>query len=159
MSSLIGLFNHIRCIARRSEEKSIGQLGFDSLIPERGLWILEVLRTERNTMAWIKNAIIDLGVTAVIAVYAFTGATWAWWIIAIYTPLMVLLKVFGLSSAAAAVQQKASDVPTWFYHFLFAANVVLLLRAFFYCPAAGWAAIWILSVVAEARRRPSKKSS
>ncbi len=81
-------------------------------------------------MAWIKNAIIDLGVTAVIAVYAFTGATWAWWIIAIYTPLMVLLKVFGLSSAAAAVQQKASDVPTWFYHFLFAANVVLLLRAF-----------------------------
>lgn len=110
-------------------------------------------------MAWIKNAIIDLGVTAVIAVYAFTGATWAWWIIAIYTPLMVLLKVFGLSSAAAAVQQKASDVPSWFYHILFAANVVLLLRVLFYWAVAGWVVIWILSVVAEARRRPSKKKS
>jgi hypothetical protein len=110
-------------------------------------------------MAWIKNAIIDLGITVVIAVLAFTGVSWAWWIVAIYTPLMVLLKVFGLSTAAAAVQQKASDVPTWFYHVLYGSNLILLLVAVFYWAAAGWAVIWVLSVVAESKRRPSKKSS
>jgi len=110
-------------------------------------------------MAWIKNAIIDIAVTVVIALLAFTGATWAWWIVAIYTPLMVLLKLFALSGAATAVQQKASDVPTWFYHVLYGANLVLLLVAVFYWAAAGWAVIWLLSVVAESKRRPSKKKS
>lgn len=131
------------------------------MIPEQVMWIFDLpLYSDCLAgMNWIKNAIIDIAVTIVIGVYAFTGATWGWWIIAIYTPLMLLLKVFGLSSAATAVQQKASDVPAWFYHLLYAANLVLLLRAEFYWAAAGWAAIWILSVVAEARRRPKARKA
>lgn len=108
-------------------------------------------------MTWIKNAIIDIASTAVIIAYALTLATWSWWIIAIYTPLMVLLKVFALSGAASSVQRKADDVPSWFYHVLYAANVVLLLTASFYYAAIGWAAIWILSSVAESKSRPKKK--
>lgn len=108
-------------------------------------------------MSWIKNAIIDIAVTVVIAVFTFTGATWSWWIIAIYTPLMVLLKLFALSGAAAAVKQKSDQVPTWFYHALYAANLILLLVGLFYWAAAGWAVIWLLSVVVETKSRPSKK--
>lgn len=108
-------------------------------------------------MTWIKNAIIDIAITAVIIAYALTLATWSWWIIAIYTPLMVLLKVFALSGAASSVQRKADDVPSWFYHVLYATNVVLLLTASFYYAAIGWAAIWILSSVAESKSRPKKK--
>ncbi len=108
-------------------------------------------------MSWIKNAIIDIAITVVIAVFAFTGVTWSWWIIAIYTPLMVLLKLFALSGAATAVKQKSDQVPTWFYHLLYGANLVLLLVGLFYWAAAGWAVIWVLSVVAESKSRPSKK--
>ena len=111
-----------------------------------------------RVMSWIKNALIDLAVTAVIAIFAFNGATWGWWVIAIYTPLMVLLKVFALSGAATAVQRKADDVPAWFYHVLYGANVILLFVAAFNYAAFGWIAIWLLSVVAESRSRPKKGS-
>jgi hypothetical protein len=110
-----------------------------------------------NAMSWIKNALIDLAVTAIIAVHAFSDVSWTWWVIAIYTPLMVLLKVFALSGAAHAVQQKADGVPVWFYHVLYGANLLLLLKAPFYEAAAGWAVIWVLSVVAESRRPRSTK--
>lgn len=108
-------------------------------------------------MSWIKNALIDILVTAVIGTHAFIGATWTWWVIAIYTPLMVLLKLFALSGAANAVQQKADSVPVWFYHVLYAANLALLLKAGFLEAAGGWAVIWILSVVAESRRPKASK--
>ena len=111
-----------------------------------------------HVMSWIKNALIDLAITAVIAVYAFNGATWGWWVIAIYAPLMVLLKVFALSGAASAVQRKADEGPLWFYHLLFAANVILLFVADFNYAAFGWVAIWLLSVLAESRSRPKKGS-
>ncbi len=107
-------------------------------------------------MSWIKNALIDIAVTAVIAAYYFTGATWGWWVIAIYTPLMVLLKLFALSGAANAVQRKADDVPVWFYHVLYAANVVLLVVSDFLYAGIGWAAIWVLSTIAESKRPKSK---
>jgi len=107
-------------------------------------------------MVWLKNAVIDLAITAVIAMLYFTGAQWAWWVVAIYTPLMVLLKLFALSGVAAAVQRKADDVPIWFYHVLFAANVILLLLTPFYYAVAGWIVIWVLSVVAESRRPRGK---
>jgi len=106
-------------------------------------------------MSWIKNALVDMAVTLVMAVFAFTGASWSWWIIAIYTPLMVVLKLFGLSGAAAVVKQKPDEVPVWMYHVLYGANLMLLLVGAFYLAAAGWALIWVLSVVAEIRRRPS----
>jgi hypothetical protein len=110
-------------------------------------------------MTWIKNAIIDVAITAVIVAYALTMATWSWWIIAIYTPLMVLLKVFALSGAASSVQRKADDVPSWFYHVLYAANVLLLLYASFLYAAIGWAAIWILSTIVESKNKPKMKKA
>lgn len=108
-------------------------------------------------MSWIKNTVVDIAITVVIAMYALMLPVWAWWIIAIYTPLMVLLKVFALSGAANAVQRKASDVPSWFYHVLYAANVGLLLYASFLYAAIGWAVIWILSAMAEAKNKPKKR--
>ena len=109
-------------------------------------------------MSWIKNALIDIAVTIVIAVFAFGGADWGWWIIAIYTPLMLLLKFFALSGAATAVQRKADDVPSWFYHVLYAANVILLFMAPFVYAAFGWIGIWLLSVIVESKSRPKKSA-
>jgi hypothetical protein len=109
-------------------------------------------------MSWIKNALIDIAVTIIIVVYALTSATWGWWIIAIYTPLMLLLKVIALSGAAASVQRKADDVPSWFYHVLYGVNLAMLLYASYTNAAIGWAAIWILSAIAESKNRPRKTS-
>ena len=108
-------------------------------------------------MTWIKNAIIDIAITAVIGIYAFTMASWGWWIIAIYTPLMLLLKVFALSGAASSVQRKADDVPSIFYHLLYAVNLGLLLYTSFYYAAIGWVGIWVLSAYVESKNKPKKK--
>lgn len=108
-------------------------------------------------MTWIKNAIIDIVVTGVILAYALTTAAWGWWIIVFYTPLMLLLKVFALSGAAANVQRKSDSVPSWFYHVLYGLNVALLFYASFVYAAIGWAAIWILSTIAETQSKPKAK--
>ncbi len=108
-------------------------------------------------MTWIKNAVIDVAITAVIVAYTLTLAAWGWWIIAIYTPLMLLLKIFALSGAAVNVQRKADSVPSWFYHVLYGLNVALLLYSAFVYAAIGWAAIWILSTIAESQSRPKAK--
>ncbi|TDI69702.1 MAG: hypothetical protein E2O85_05095 [Bacteroidetes bacterium] len=113
-------------------------------------------------MAWLKNVIIDLLITIVIAVYVFTTADWGYWIIVIYTPLILLLKIGAvLSGISGAVQKmakkKPDDVPIWFYHTLFGANLIMLLYANWWVIAVAWAAIWILSAVQDARS--SKKDS
>lgn len=109
-------------------------------------------------MSWIKNVIIDMATTLVIAYFFFTQADWAWWVIAIYTPLMVLLKVFAFSGVATAVQRKADDVPVRFYHVLYGANMILLLISSFKFAAVGWAAIWVLSAVLESKGKPQNRN-
>ena len=107
-------------------------------------------------MAWLKNVVIDLLVTIVIAVYVFTVADWGYWIIIIYTPLMLLLKIVAVSSGIGSAvkrgaKKSSDDVPVWFYHVLYGANLIMLLYANWWVVAVGWAAIWILSAVQEAR--------
>jgi len=111
-------------------------------------------------MAWLKNVVIDLLVTIVIAVYVFTVADWGYWIIIIYTPLMLLLKIVAVSSGIGSAvksgvkrgaKKSSDDVPVWFYHVLYGANLIMLLYANWWVVAVGWAAIWILSAVQETR--------
>lgn len=111
-------------------------------------------------MPWLKNVLLDIAVLIVIALYAFQRPEWAWWIIAIYTPLMLLLKVTALSSgvATAVKARSGDDVPTWFHHAAYGINVLLLLYAEWWWAASGWAAIWVISAIAESRSRPTKKN-
>lgn len=109
-------------------------------------------------MGWVRHVIIDIAVVVVIALATFGGQEWAKWIVWIYTPLMLLLKLAALS---ADVAPKKGDVPDWFYHVTYAASVVILLYHAWYWETAGWIAIWLLSVVAASRgtsiTRPTKK--
>ncbi|MEQ9105749.1 MAG: hypothetical protein RIE53_13750 [Rhodothermales bacterium] len=112
-------------------------------------------------MSWLKHVIVDLAITAVIILYALQGPEWAWWILVIYTPLLIVLKLLAMSSGVAgAVKAKGgNEPPDWFFHVIYAVSVLLLLRADDYLLAAGWAVIWILSAVGLARSRPSKSRS
>ena len=112
-------------------------------------------------MAWLKNVFIDFLVSAVIAIYVFAGASWAYWIIVIYTPLMLLLKIGAVTSGATKVVRKTGkedkeSAPNWFFHLLYGVNFALLLYASWWMMAGGWALIWILSAVQEARSSNKK---
>ena len=110
-------------------------------------------------MNWLKHVVIDIAALAVIAIFTFAGGTWAWWVIAVYTPLLVVLKVLALSmGVSSAVKKKGGDeAPDWFFHLVYALSVLLLLQAQEYMFAGGWALIWMLSAIGQARSRPSKK--
>ncbi len=117
-------------------------------------------------MPWIKNALIDIAVTLLIIVTAALDLTWARWIVLVYTPLMLIMKVMAFlgSQSLGQLQRKGNEAPAWFYHALYAINVVVLAGYAFtsvdtvarhaWMLAIGWGAIWILSIAAEIRMRP-----
>lgn len=117
-------------------------------------------------MPWIKNALIDIAVTVLIVLTAVLDLTWARWIVLIYTPFMLIMKAVAFlgSQSIGQLQRKGDSVPTWFYHALYATNIVVMAGYAFvsagpvarhgWMLAVGWAAIWILSIAAEVRMRP-----
>lgn len=109
-------------------------------------------------MGWLRHVLIDLAILVVIGLATFGGQSWALWVVWVYTPLMLLLK---LGAVVSNVTPKQNEVPDWFYHALYAASLVILLYHLLYWEAAGWAAIWVLSVIAASRgrsvTRPKKK--
>lgn len=108
-------------------------------------------------MGWLRSTIIDIVVTVCIVFAAFVEVEWARWVIWIYTPFILLLKI-GVLFAPPAVKKgpsgkkKKEEAPEWFFHVLYAANVVLLVVAGWWLVAAGWAAIWVISYVAYRRK-------
>ena len=97
-------------------------------------------------MGWIKDIIVDVAVTVCIAFATIQGAEWATWIVWIYTPLMVLLRIGAYFGPRTVKKGKVTEaVPVWVYHLLYGINVVLLLAAQWWLVAGGWAAIWLLS--------------
>lgn len=104
---------------------------------------------------WIKDVILELAVTCVIALAAIGEMSWAVWVVIIYTPLLLLFKLIAVFAGGLLRSLKggADAVPAWFWHANYAANVLLLLIGQLWLLAAGWALIWILSVVYDARRR------
>lgn len=105
-------------------------------------------------MTVIKTAIVDIAVTVLIILAVTTGAGWAWWIIAIYTPLMLLLKVLAVAGPRISkLKVSREEPPRMLLHFLYGVNVVALGLAAWWYLFAGWLAIWILSIVQERRTR------
>ncbi|WP_069131813.1 hypothetical protein [Rhodohalobacter halophilus] len=96
-------------------------------------------------MQWIKNIIVDLITTLVIALVVFFESTPALtYVIFIYTGLMVLARTFTLFSGnfRAITKKQVSEVPVWIYHLLYLLNVLFLGVGAFYITAAGWVYIW-----------------
>lgn len=105
-------------------------------------------------MGWLRHVIIDLAITAFILAATFGGQVWAAWVVWIYTPVMVLLKV---GAFAGNVNPKSNEVPMWFFHALYALNLVVLLYYAWYWVAAGWVVIWLVSVATVHRSRPKAR--
>jgi len=109
-------------------------------------------------MGWIKNVVLDLVVTAIVAWWVFSAAEWAYWVILVYTPLMVVLKLVGLSSGVSMAAAQTKDAaPLWFFHVVYAVNLILLLVGKWWLMVAGWAIIWVLSAIGEARKPAVRK--
>ena len=111
-------------------------------------------------MKWLKQVILDLVITVLILVATILNPVWAMWIVVVYTPIMLLMKVFSVfgTGITAKIKQTDAAVPTWFWHSLYAVNTVALLFAGWWITGTQWALIWILSIVAEARTRARKKA-
>ncbi|NND71060.1 MAG: hypothetical protein HKN43_05730 [Rhodothermales bacterium] len=103
-------------------------------------------------MKWLKNAIVDVAVTIAIVVMVFTDLEWIYWVLAIYTGFMVLIKVVGLIGPAVKSKTTPETPPNWFYHVLYAINVGVLAWCQCWLLAGGWALIWILSIFYQRRR-------
>lgn len=121
-----------------------------------------------NSMNWIKHVIVDLAVSVLIVLAALLGMMWAKWIVLIYTPLMLILKIVAFlgSNTIGQLKQKATGVPGWFYHVLYAVNVLISGMAAFqggeganqwWLIAGGWGLIWLLSIATDLRTRPVKR--
>lgn len=109
-------------------------------------------------MSWIKNVVVDLAVVLVLAVAVVLEVAWARWAILVYTPLMVVLKLMAVAGGATLGKLRKEDaVPAGFYHLLYGASLALAVYGQWWIIAAGWAAIWLLSVVAELRMRPAAR--
>ena len=113
-------------------------------------------------MEWIKQALIDIAVTVLIVLAATMDWGWARWIVLIYTPLMLILKIVAFlgSRSLGQLKRKGDGVPPWFYHLLYAVNVLVSVGAAltvatqWWLIAGGWALIWGLSIASDVRARP-----
>ncbi|HET6568157.1 MAG TPA: hypothetical protein VFG50_09345 [Rhodothermales bacterium] len=111
-------------------------------------------------MHWLKDVVIDIAITLVILAYALWQPQWAWWIVVVYSSLMLLLKGAALSSPllTGMSTKKGQEVPFWFYHILYAVNVFALLTLRWYVMAGVWAAIWIMSIAADSQSRTKREA-
>ncbi len=111
-------------------------------------------------MTWIKHVIVDILMVAVIALATLADVTAARWAVIIYTPLMLVLKVVALLGGSAIGQFKQSKdaPPPWFFHLVYIVSILLLALNTWWIMAAGWVAIWILSLLAEHRTEMSRRA-
>ncbi len=101
---------------------------------------------------WLKEALLDIVVTVVIVLAAIPALPWARWIVLVYTPLMLLLKL-GALLAAPHLPRMRRSAPEALFHVLYGINVLALLVGRWWWVAVAWALIWGLSVAVERRQR------
>lgn len=108
----------------------------------------------------LRHVIIDLIVLAVIFLATVLDVTAAWWAVAVYTPLMLLLKILAYAGGvgAGAIRSAKEAPPDWLLHTIYGASVLLLLIDAWYWAAGAWVAIWVLSELAERRAQAARRS-
>ncbi len=103
-------------------------------------------------MSWLKNVVVDIAVTVLVFVTALTSLEWTYWLLAVYTGFMLIIKIIGLIGPAVKSKATPDTPPDWFYHFLYGVNVLVLAYCECWMLVAGWALIWVLSIVYKRRR-------
>ena len=111
-------------------------------------------------MQWLKNILIDLLATIVIAIVVFYDTLYLEYVVYIYTGLMVLARAFTLFNRnfRDLTSRKVSSAPAWMYHLLYFLNVAFLLYGSFYITAAGWLFIWGVAYYVYSQKQSIKKS-
>lgn len=104
-------------------------------------------------MSWIREVIVDILVTLFIGMGVWLGDPWMWWIIAVYTALLLVAKGLVLTGEGfLARTRQQQSAPDWFLHLLYAVNVALLAIANWWILLTGWAAIWLFSYLGQRRQ-------
>ena len=108
----------------------------------------------------IRHVAVDLIVLVAIFLATMLDVEAAWWAVAVYTPLMLLLKVLAYAGGvgAGAIRTAKDAPPDWLLHAIYGASVALLLIDRWYWAAAAWAAIWLLSVLSERRAEAARRA-
>ncbi|RMF61772.1 MAG: hypothetical protein D6748_00840 [Calditrichaeota bacterium] len=96
-------------------------------------------------MKWLKSVIVDIGVTAYIIISGISQTLWMKYLLIGYTIIMLLLKLITYSNEVVVSRMPKTAAPIWFFHLLYAVNVVVLLIWHWWGIAAMWMGIWILS--------------
>ena len=107
-------------------------------------------------MNLLKNAWLDITVTALIALAVFLENEAASWAVMIYTPFMVVLKISAFTGrhSPSRLRPRDAGVPLLVYHVLYGANVAILVFGSvrvtntWWWVAGCWFVIWILSAAA-----------
>ena len=102
-------------------------------------------------MSWLKHVVVDLAVTLLIALTTTRVLpAWAEWIVYIYTPFMLILKITAYFAELKKMSPKKQDEgqpPAWFYHVLYAVNVGMLGFSGWWATFAQWIVIWFVSIL------------
>ena len=95
-------------------------------------------------MQWLKDIIVDLLATLVIALAVFFEETTLTYVVYIYTVLMCIARFVSLMNRnfQKITQRKVSEAPLWVYHMIYAANVIILTFGFWFFTASAWVFIW-----------------
>ncbi|CAM3203042.1 hypothetical protein [Rhodothermus bifroesti] len=101
---------------------------------------------------WLKEAWLDGLVTVVIVLAAIPALPWARWIVLVYTPFMLLLKLVALW-AAPHLPRVRQHTPQALFHVLYGLNVLVLGVGRWWWMAFAWALIWGLSAAIAHRQR------
>jgi hypothetical protein len=113
-------------------------------------------------MAWIKNIVVDMVATALIMSASVLDISWARWIMLVYTPFMLVLKVAALFLGGfmpIAKRATGPQPPDAVLHGLYALNVIVPLACQWWLVGIGWALIWALSVTADLKAKPRLKTT
>lgn len=107
---------------------------------------------------WLKHVVLELAVTAFIALATIPELEWARWLTLGYTVLLLAVKAVALIGRnvlkGVATNEK---VPSWFWHANYAVNVALVAADGWWSMTVGWALIWLFSILYESwrPRRPA----
>ena len=102
-------------------------------------------------MGWLKNVVVDIAVTIVIAIAVTSNERWVLMVAYGYSVLMLALKLIYFSGPA--MQKKAKKqkdaAPAWFIYLLYAINAGLFGFYSHWIFAGIWIVIGVLSYMAQ----------
>lgn len=98
-------------------------------------------------MRWLKQTLLDLAVTLAILLHALAGIPGLEMPLLIYTLLVLAMKFIALWNfrLQRLLKKKSGAAPEWFYHLLYALNVIVLGAARQWALGLLWLGVWAIS--------------